>query len=84
VLQWIRNQPQLNKLEVVLFSSSALQKDVDQAYELGANYLQKTADPVKLKQIAQLFKGWWLDHNDFPPIEESAGSALAVTGEQIP
>src|SRR5436190_9188254 len=37
VLQWIRSQPRLKELEVVVFSSSALQKDVDQASELGAN-----------------------------------------------
>jgi CheY-like chemotaxis protein len=69
VLQWIRNQPRLKQLEVVVFSSSALQKDMDQASELGANaYLQKTADPHKLKEIAQLFKGWWLGQNNFAPI----------------
>jgi CheY-like chemotaxis protein len=77
VLQWIRDQPSLNKLEVVLFSGSALRKDMDRAYELGAKAcLEKTSDPVKLKQIAQLFKEWWLDHKDIAAIVESAGLGL--------
>jgi CheY-like chemotaxis protein len=72
VLEWIRHQPRLKKLVVVVFSSSAHPKDVDKAYELGANaYIQKTADPNQLKEIAHLFKGWWLGHNHFAPIGES-------------
>src|SRR5215471_18181388 len=72
VLRWIRRQPGLKKLVVVVFSSSALPQDVDLAYELGANaYIQKSSDPNKLKEIAQLFKGWWLGHNQFAPMVES-------------
>ena len=71
LLKWIRNEPRLRKLVVVLFSSSALPRDVDQAYELGANaYIQKPADPRQLKEIAQLVKGWWLGYNHFAPIVE--------------
>jgi len=72
VLRWIRHQPQLKKLVVVVFSSSALPQDVDQAYELGANaYIQKSADSRQLMEIAQLLKGWWLGYNHFAPIVES-------------
>ena len=72
LLQWIRRDPQLKKMVVVLFSSSALPRDVDQAYELGANaYIQKVADTHQLKEIAHLLKGWWLGHNHFAPIAES-------------
>ena len=78
VLQWIRHQPSLKKLVVVLFSSSALPQEVDLAYELGANaYIQKPSDPDKLKEIAQLFKGWWLSHNHFAPIVESRNTDVA-------
>jgi CheY-like chemotaxis protein len=78
LLKWIRNEPGLKKLVVVLFSSSALSWDVDLAYELGANaYIQKPADPSQLKEIAQLLKGWWLGYNHFAPIVEPRRTNVA-------
>jgi len=75
LLQWIRRDPELKKMVVVLFSSSALPRDLEQAYELGANaYIQKSADPRQLKEIAHLLKKWllgWLGYNHFAPIVES-------------
>jgi CheY-like chemotaxis protein len=83
VLQWIRQQPHLKKLVVVVFSSSALPQDVDLAYELGANaYIQKSGDPDKLKEIAHLLKGWWLGHNHFAPIVESRAADVADITER--
>ena len=71
-LQWIRQQPRLKKLVVVLFSSSAMPQDVDRAYEFGANsYIQKPPDPDQLREVAQLLKGWWLGYNHFAPIVEA-------------
>jgi CheY-like chemotaxis protein len=79
VLQWIRHQPYLKKLVVVMFSSSALPQDVDLAYELGANaYIQKSADPDQLKEIAHLLKRWWLGYNHFAPIVESRKAEAAA------
>jgi len=75
LLRWIRHEPRLKRLVVVLFSSSALPQDVDLAYELGANaYIQKSSDPQQLREIAQLLKGWWLGYNHFAPIVESRRS----------
>jgi len=72
VLEWIRQQLRLRKLVVVLFSNSALPEDVERAYELGSNsYIQKPPNPVQLKEIAQLLKGWWLGYNHFAPIVEA-------------
>src|SRR5262249_61864479 len=72
VLQWIRHQPCLKKLVVVMFSSSTLGKDMDMAYELGANaYIQKSPDPKQLNEIAYLLKEWWLGQNHFAPSAES-------------
>jgi CheY-like chemotaxis protein len=83
LLQWIRHEPRLKKLVVVLFSSSALPHDVDQAYEWGANsYIQKSADSHQLKEIAQLLKRWWLGYNHFAPIVESSRANLADACEQ--
>ena len=70
VLGWIRQHPILKKLVVVVFSSSALQVDVERAYQLGANsYIAKPRGIEKTLEIAQLLKGWWLGYNQFAPIE---------------
>ena len=72
VLEWIRHQPRLKSLVVVLFSSSALPQEVERAYELGVNsYIQKSSDSNQLREIAQLLKGWWLCYNHFAPIFDS-------------
>lgn len=69
VLEWIRKQPELKKLVVVIFSSSVQPSDLRRAYELGANsYIQKPAELDSSLEIAQLLKGWWLRYNHFAPI----------------
>jgi CheY-like chemotaxis protein len=70
VLEWIRRQPALKKLVVVVFSSSAQPADIEQAYTLGANsYIQKPSDMDQTLEIAQLLKGWWLNYNHYAPID---------------
>jgi len=78
VLEWVRHQPRLKSLVVVLFSSSALPQEVERAYELGVNsYIQKSSDSNQLREIAQLLKGWWLCYNHFAPIFDSVeGNAV--------
>ena len=72
VLAWIRQQPALKKLVVVLFSSSLAPAEVELAYELGANsFVQKPADFRETAEIAQLLKRWWLGYNQFAPMTES-------------
>jgi CheY-like chemotaxis protein len=69
VLEWLRRQPRLRNLVVVVFSSSALPGDLERAYELGANsYIEKPGNLDRTKEIAQLLKGWWLGYNHFPPL----------------
>ncbi len=71
VLAWTRRQPNLRRLVVLVFSSSAQPKDVERAYELGANsYIQKPSDMEHTLEIAQLLKGWWLAYNHFAPVYE--------------
>lgn len=75
VLKWIRQHPVLKTLVVIVFSSSALQQDVNEAYELGANsYIAKPSEIQKILEVAQLLKGWWLGHNKFAPFQDN-GSA---------
>lgn len=52
VLRWIRNQPQLNSLAVVMVSSSEHPEDVREAAKSGAQcYLAKYPHPSVLKRV---------------------------------
>jgi CheY-like chemotaxis protein len=67
VLDWLRLQPGLRRLLVVVFSSSALPEDINRAYELGANsYLAKPAGFRKLEEIARSLESYWSKLNLCP------------------
>jgi len=72
VLAWIRQQPTLRRLVVIILSSSAQAGDLERAYELGANsFIEKPSDLKRTLEIAQLLKGWWLCYNRFAPLEQA-------------
>jgi len=59
VLEWIRKQPALRCLPVLMFSSSNRREDIENAYALGANgFLVKPASIVQREIIARFFKSW--------------------------
>jgi CheY-like chemotaxis protein len=61
VLRWIRAQPTLGSLRVVVLTSSDQIKDVNLAYQLGANsFLVKPVDFENFVQVSQAVKGFWL------------------------
>ena len=72
VLAWLRAQPLLKRLPVVVLTSSAEQPDIAKAYDLGANsYLTK---PVQFNDLLEMVKTlglYWLLLNE-PPSLESA------------
>jgi CheY-like chemotaxis protein len=68
VLMWLRDQPELQKLPVVVFTSSAHRQDVERAYGLGANaFVVKPSGNSKRIELAKVIKGFWLDFNE-PPL----------------
>ncbi len=75
VLAWIRRQPNLRRLVVIVFSSSSQPSDLQQAYELGANsFVQKPSGLEPTVEIAKLLKGWWLGVNRFASISDQPQS----------
>ena len=61
VLKWIRLQPAICKLPVVIFSSSARQEDKVHAEHLGASgYLEKPGNSVEFQAIAKTLAAKWL------------------------
>jgi CheY-like chemotaxis protein len=67
VLAWVREQPGLNGLLIIIFSSSDEARDINRAYGLGANwYLIKPHSMEELTALVGRFKKFWLEgSNDF-------------------
>lgn len=74
VLAWLRQQPGLQRLPVVVLTSSRESLDVGRAYDLGANsYLVK---PVAFDSLLEMVKAlglYWLILNEKPDIHLSSG-----------
>jgi CheY-like chemotaxis protein len=67
VLEWLRQQPGLRRLQVIIFTSSELPEDIDRACDLGANsYLVKPGAFENLQQVARALDTYWLKLNRFP------------------
>jgi len=78
VLTWIRSQPDLKRLLVVVLTSSNLQTDVDRAYELGANsYLVKPIEFGQMVNMIQRFEAYWTELNRFPTTSSPTKSSIA-------
>ncbi len=72
VLRWIRAQPSLSRLIVLVLTSSEYMKDVDEAYKLGANsFLVKPLDFENAVQMGELIRRYWIGFNRFPDTERS-------------
>jgi CheY-like chemotaxis protein len=67
VLAWIRNQPQLKRLPVILLTSSSQTADINRAYDLGANsFLVKPPDLNSLTQLVKTVAHYWVQTNVRP------------------
>lgn len=67
VLAWIRQQPKLKRLLVVVLTSSQEDSDLAQAYDLGINsYLLKPVDFQNLVRLIKLIDEYWFKTNLLP------------------
>jgi CheY-like chemotaxis protein len=61
LLTWIRQQPQLKRMWVIVLSHSQELSDINRAYELGANsYLVKPTRLTTLVDTLRGLKNYWL------------------------
>ena len=68
VLKWIRQQPGLCTLPILVLTSSSHARDVHSAYRLGANaYLLKPPQARDLNDLVQGISDFWLQRNQPPP-----------------
>jgi CheY-like chemotaxis protein len=69
VLRWVRRQPGLKRLVVVMMTASNHRQDIDLCYDLGANsYLIKPLGTAELLEMVKRFKTYWLATNQPPEI----------------
>lgn len=70
LLSWIRSQPGLKRLPVVILGSSEDRTDVNRAYDLGANsYLIKPRSHDALVAMLQTVATYWHALNRSPDVE---------------
>ena len=69
VLTWIRQQPGLQGLRIVVLTSSDEVRDVNQAYQLGANsFLVKPLAFNEFVAVAEVIQGYWLFMSKAPEL----------------
>ena len=79
VLNWIRQQPWLNGLPVIVLTSSEDPKDIALAYQLGANsYAVKPFGEEERRRLVHGLKLSWIESNSRPEV----GFSERVEGAQ--
>jgi CheY-like chemotaxis protein len=69
VLRWIRSHPALKRMLVIILTSSKETRDINRAYELGANsYLVKPPDFQDLIKMIKSVEDYWIMLNQQPEL----------------
>jgi CheY-like chemotaxis protein len=69
VLAWVREQPGLRRVPVVILTSSDDPRDVNRAYDRGVNsYLVKPPSSVTLRDLMRAVAQYWGDLNRRPDL----------------
>ena len=77
LLTWLRTQPDLQHLLVVVLTGTGRQQDIDIAYRMGAkSYLVKPTQADEFQTLINSFYEYWIAHNHFPQAETSVDPAL--------
>jgi CheY-like chemotaxis protein len=78
VLRWVKTRPELEKLLVIVLTSSRDPRDVEKAYRLGArSYLVKPISSQPRREMARAIKFYWLELNESPPNPPTSPPAKA-------
>jgi two-component system response regulator len=69
VLKRVRANPKLSRMPVIIFSSSNHQRDVNQAYDLGANsYVVKPGDAAQMDEFVRKIHDYSVNVNEEPTL----------------
>ncbi len=82
VLRWIRQQPGLGPLRVVMLTSSEDIRDVNVAYRLGANsFMVKPMDFENVVELGKVLRDYWLKMDKGPETSRPPRSQLSTPGQ---
>jgi CheY-like chemotaxis protein len=83
-LRWIRAQEGLATMRIVVLTSSDLMRDVNLAYQLGANsFLVKPVDFERFVEISQALNGYWMWMSKAPENYRSTERDIKVVLDQL-
>jgi CheY-like chemotaxis protein len=72
VIEWIRKQPHLAPLRILVLTSSSDMRDVNRAYRLGANsFLVKPYDFENFVELSKTIQNFWLRSSQAPEISRA-------------
>ena len=77
-LAWVRAQPVLRRLSIIILTASNRSEDVNRAFDLGAtSFLVK---PIELEALASMLRRLcdWAEINRFPALHEAGGTNQAT------
>ena len=67
VLKILKQDPQLFKIPVIIFTTSSNNEDIEECYRLGANsYVTKPINYSALEEKVCLIVRYWLEFNELP------------------
>jgi CheY-like chemotaxis protein len=76
VLEWLKKHPVCSILPVMVFSSSAIDSDIERAYRLGANaYMVKPNSLKDLRKMVKTAHDFWIQCSKTDP-DSSTGGAI--------
>jgi len=69
LIEWVRAQPSMYALRIIVLSSSDSRADVERAYDLGANsYLVKPVESQTFVETLRLLKQYWIGFDTAPRV----------------
>src|SRR5262249_31740660 len=78
VLAWMRDQPSLKRLPVIMLTSSRHPLDINRAYDLGANsYLVKPVGFDALVEMVRQLDQYWFGMNEKPSAASGTQAAIS-------
>ena len=80
VLKWVRQQPGMAALRILVLTSSNELRDVNRAYQLGANsFLVKPLDFQDVIQLSKVIQKYWLNTSKTPEISRDPSATEVET-----
>jgi len=77
VLKWVRQQPGMAALRILVLTSSNELRDVNRAYQLGANsFLVKPLDFQDVIQLSKVIQKYWLNTSKTPEISRNPSAKV--------